>query len=339
MNRLLTIACILLLACGCTRERGPEPEVGERVEVSFAVPQITVEAESADAGEDMQESSVPPATRAVTPENLTGNTTVRIVAFKAGSNPSAANYIKDQAYYVDKTGALAPCTVNADGSFAAADAKGRIMLIPGKYDFYAVTPALALDAAKTGVSVAQEVDFATSVTANVTIAKTSPNPSPVTLTMLSRQASRVIVEIKKAADNPATSIKIDPDTGDGSVVIRGFSASPRTCTIGGALAAAAGADANTLKLPASRFTIAADKTTSTATAYVLPKTTGTLSLAFDLEIISPLDTKKQTLTGTVSNVVFAAGTSYKFTLTVHRSYVTLKVDSWVSGGTIPTPVG
>lgn len=339
MNRLLTIACILLLACGCTRDRGPEPDPGERVEVSFLVPQIAVEAESADAGEDMQESAVPPATRAATPENLKGNTTVRIVAFKAGSNPSAANYIKDQSYYVDNTGALAPCTVNADGSFKAADAAGRIMLIPGKYDFYAVTPALPLDAAKTGVSVAQEVDFATSVTANVTIAKTSPNPSPVTLAMLSRQASRVIVEIKKAATNPATSIKVDPNTGEGAVVIRGLSASPRTCTIGGALAAAAGADANTLKLPAARFTIAADKTTSTATAYVLPKTTGTLSLAFDLEVISPLDTKKQTLTGTVANVVFAAGTSYKFTLTVHRSFVTLKVDTWVNGGTIPTPVG
>ena len=338
MNRLLTIACILLLACGCKRERMPEPDAGERVEVSFLVLQIAAEAESA-AGENMQESVVKSVTRTATPENLMGNTTVRIVAFKAGSNPAAANYIKDQSYYVDNTGALAPCTVNADGSFKAADAAGRIMLIPGKYDFYAVTPALSLNAAKTGVSVAQEIDFATSVTANVTIGKTSPNPSPVTLTMLSRQASRVIVEIKKAADNPATSIKVDPDTGDGAVVIRGLSASPRTCTIGGTLSAAAGAEANTLKLPAARFTIAADKTTSTATAYVLPKTTGTLSLAFDLEVISPLDTKKQTLTGTVADVVFEAGTSYKFTLTVHRSFVTLKVDTWVNGGTIPTPVG
>lgn len=338
MKRLLTIAGILLLACGCTRERMPEPDAGERVEVSFLVPQIAVEAESA-AGDDMQSSVSPPATRAATPENLMGNTTVRIVAFKAGSNPAAANYIKDQSYYVDNTGALAPCTVNADGSFKAADAAGRIMLIPGKYDFYAVTPALSLNAAKTGVSVAQEIDFATSVTPNVTIGKTSPDPSLVTLTMLSRQASRVIVEIKKAADNPATSIKVDPDTGDGAVMIRGLSAGPRTCTIGGTLAAAAGADANTLKLPAAHFTVAADKTTSTATAYVLPKTTGTLSLAFDLEVISPLDTKKQTLTGTVADVVFEAGTSYKFTLTVHRSFVTLKVDTWVNGGTIPTPVG
>lgn len=339
MKRLLTIASILLLSCGCTGERMPEPESGERVEVSFAVPQIAVEAEPAAAGDDMQSSVCPLTTRAATPENLSGNATVRIAAFKAGSNPSAANYIKDQSYYVDNTGALAPCTVNADGSFKAADAAGRIMLIPGKYDFYTVTPALPLNAAKTGVSVAQETDFATSVTANVTIAKTNPNPSPVTLAMLSRQASRVIVEIKKATDNPATSIKVDPDTGDGAVVIRGLSASPRTCTIGGVLAAAVGAEANTLKLPAARFTVAADKTTSTATTYVLAKTVGTLSLAFDLEIISPLDTKKQTLTGTVDNVVFEAGTSYKFTLTVHRSFVTLKVDSWVNGGTIPTPVG
>lgn len=339
MKRLSTIACILLLASGCTQKELPEPENSERVEVSFAIPQITVETESAVAGEDMQESAGRLATRAVTPESLTKNTTVRIVAFKAGNNPSSANYITDQSYYVDNTGALAPCTVNADGSFKAADASGRIMLIPGKYDFFALTPALTLDAAKASVSVAHDVDFATSVTANVTIAKTSPNPSPVTLAMLSRQASRVIVEIKKAADNPATSIKVDPDTGDGAVVIRGLSASPRSCTIGGAMTATAGADANTLTLPAARFTIAADKTTSTATAYVLPKTTGTLALAFDLEVISPLDTKKQTLTGTVDNVVFEAGTSYKFTLTVYRSFVTLKVASWVNGGTIPTPVG
>ena len=91
-----------------------------------------------------------PVTRAA----LATGTTVRVIAYKSGdSNPATENYANECAYYWNGT-KLVPCRVDANGNKTADLPDWAMTLLPGTYDFYAVSPALPLAADKTKLATA-----------------------------------------------------------------------------------------------------------------------------------------------------------------------------------------
>ena len=125
-----------------------------------------------DAANASYNPAVTPQSRAAAEKTfvpLGEDVTVRIVAFKAGEqkNPATENFVAQQVYAVS-SGSLIPGTVDADGKFTASDAL-RMELLPGRYDFYAITPALPLHDDLTTVDVPNGVDYAVSATLGVTV--------------------------------------------------------------------------------------------------------------------------------------------------------------------------
>ena len=111
---------------------------------------------------------------------------------------------------------LKPCTVtpDADGKVASASTAGAkpLYLLPGTYDFYAITPAFA-SADHKSVSVAHGDDFASSLTAGVELkfsgivvqdGSENSTKGAVTLTTLDRKCSKIVFDVSsKIYSRPA----------------------------------------------------------------------------------------------------------------------------------------
>ena len=112
---------------------------------------------------------------------------------------------------------LKPCTVDDNGKMAADQTGAKpLYLLPGTYDFYAITPAFAPDAsAHTSVSVAHGDDFASSKTAGVTLKSgggvEQPDPASggstisgsngaVQLTVLGRKCARLSFTVSRKSE-------------------------------------------------------------------------------------------------------------------------------------------
>ena len=293
---LYTISALLLLT-GCTKElteEGSSRRDGKK-RMNFAAPSIHEE-------------------QAETRAALPINTTVRVVAFLAGGT----TYADEQTYYMDSEGKLKPCTVNSDGSFKAIDTENELALLPDKYDFYAITPALPLNADQKTVTVPNGVDYASSVTSNITV----NSDQTLTLTQLSRKSAKIALVVKKADDNAAmTSLAV---SGSGVTI----SALPASQSIGLNKDITPAEGTTTLNISSSAFTLAG--TTSTAITYLLPRL-GTKRMQVDYNLTYTVSGASETksVSGTMGNIVLEKGKSYTFTLTMRKTGASLSVTDWI----------
>lgn len=136
-------------------------------------------------------------TRAGAPVPLAEGTTVRVVAYRraqAGTPDLALDtYLAEATFRAGADGSLAPCTVDA--------ADNPLRLKVGEYDFYAITPALPLEADRRTVSVAHGVDFASSRTTASIAPQPAGAPQTVTLTTLERRCSNLYFTVSRKAEN------------------------------------------------------------------------------------------------------------------------------------------
>ena len=334
---LLLCGAVLLALAGCTKEpaEGPGGPKGGVVTVSFATPAIGETAAAAQTQNAARQTprnalsrtsgasaAALPATRAA----LAGNTTVRVVAFTAATgNPVQANYVAEQTYYVSG-GNLLPCMVNDDGSFATAAPTAKMELMPGSYDFYAVTPALPLNTDKATVSVANGVDYAASATKGVTV----DAPKTYTLTELDRKCAKVTFVVKKADDySEMSALGV---TASGTGLTLKYLPAAQSATLNADIPAAAGA--TTFTVPASAFTNT-DATTAKAATVLLPRATDDINLSYDLSYtISGNSTRGPAIGGTTFDLALEKGRSYTLTLTMLKSGggASLSVKEWTNNG-------
>lgn len=299
----------LALTGGCSEN--PSGEDGmPRVKVGFAAPDI-------EPAEGVSAAAAPGSKAA-----LADKTTVRVIVFRPNSGtPSSANYIAEQTYYMNGN-KLVPCTVNADGSFIAANTDGELSLPASRYDFFAVTPALPLNADHmTVANVPNGVDFAMSVTANVAV----DTDRTVTLTQLARKCANMNIVVQNAVDNASlTAVSV---TSNGNGVRLGNLAPAQNIVIGNKDFTPASGTTSFI-VAASSFT-KVNNTKMTGSVALLPRLGASrMSFSFDLTYTISSSTTRSTFTGTVGNLALEKGKAYTLTLTMKQSGASLTVSDW-----------
>lgn len=193
-------------------------------------------------------------------ESLASGTTVRVVAYKGTS------YVADNVYTADASGNLT--------------SSSEMRLIEGTYDFYAVSPALAIVSKTAGgptFTVGQGVDFAASKVSQKVTAYSGSNSSSkcaVALGELARKCSKLTFNVEPGSDIPlpVSSLKVM------GITLVGL---PTSLTATGATLPA-GSGSGTLTIPAGSFT--ANGTKCSGSTVVLPKTNGTFTMSMDVQI-------------------------------------------------------
>jgi len=255
MKKLLILASVMFALGGCSESdggSGADPNDG-KVAVSFVLPGIGVETEAGGAvtAPDASSGRVTargfasgggacsdvPATRTGAAVALDEGVTVRILAYKAGSSLASAasdGYVDEATYVAAKVNdgsgdkiILTPCTValDASGIVSSVSTTGAspLYLLPGTYDFYAITPAFA-SADHKSVSVAHGDDFASSSTAGVELkfGGTVEQPKPgatdgskltgsdgaVTLAVLDRKCSKIVFDVDRKSETAFDKLQI-----------------------------------------------------------------------------------------------------------------------------------
>lgn len=198
----LLAAC--LLAGGCSKDEAAEPGGGKgKVALSFTVDGFG------------EEGFVSPA--AGTKAALEYQTTVRIVAYRSGMEPSQESYVTEQTYFWDRS-ALVPCTVDEQGANPQPVSGQSLMLEAGSYDIYALTPAIALadDKVTLAVPLSNGVDYAFSkTTAQVPEPTLANRNMTLTLNTLQRQCGllSLILDVCEGYELGSLSISGMPDPG------------------------------------------------------------------------------------------------------------------------------
>lgn len=300
---LCGVAVVLLLA-GCSKDN-PDTTNREdgKVRISFSAPIVA---------EDAPSQAPQATTRAVLP---TG-TTVRVVAYTS-TNPT---YKADQAYYMAADNKLKPCTVDTNGEFIAEDTQSELALYPDTYDFYAYTPALPL-VNKNSVTVANGVDYASSVTSDITVSTDKTQ----SLNQLNRKCTRIKLVVKTDAAN--TLMKALSVAANG-VTINNL---PATTAVGINQSIPQASGSATLTVPQSAFTAeGASKTESSAITYLLPRLgTDRLKIDYNLTYTVSGSTETKLVSGSMGNTVLEEGKSYTFTLTMRQAGASLSVAEWI----------
>ena len=285
-----------------------------------------------DAANASYNPAVTPQSRAAAEKTfvpLGENVTVRIVAFKAGEqkNPATENFVAQQVYAVSG-GSLTPGTVDADGKFTASDAL-RMELLPGRYDFYAITPALPLHDDLTTVDVPNGVDYAVSATLGVTV-ETDDYTKAFSLKLkeLDRKCVRIILKVKPTDRSDfITGLSLTPD--GGGARFSGISDTVRNACIDGADNLQAPVDGS-YTIPSAAFT-ATDATTVAASAVLLPLTSDRMKLECDLDYTLSGDAApRQTTLSADVPLTLTQGQSCLLTLSVQQAQGSayLSVTDW-----------
>lgn len=306
-----TVLSVFLLVSCQQKNCITEPLTGKAVEVTFSVPEISSGilpapwngCKIANGSTTLECVYEPALTKAS--ENISQGTGVRVIAYKnAANNPHASNYIGEQTYTVSSSGTLQPTGGNT------------LLLIPGRYDFYTVTPALSLTG-NTTVSVGNKVDYATSVTQNKQISYAG-SAQNVPLTTLTRQCAKVTFVVKGADDfSTLTNLSIT------SLVVNNLPADISSAA-GNTLSPAAGGSGS---ITLTTFT--GSGTQVSATTVILPKTSGTVNLNYTLSYsISGTSTGSKTIAGTITTA-FANGGNYTVTLTLNKPKEYPDINGWI----------
>ena len=286
-----------------------------------------------DAANASYNPAVTPQSRAAAEKTfvpLGEDVTVRIVAFKAGEqkNPATENFVAQQVYAVSG-GSLIPGTVDADGKFTASDAL-RMELLPGRYDFYAITPALPLHDDLTTVDVPNGVDYAVSATLGVTV-ETDDYTKAFSLKLkeLDRKCVRIILKVKPTdRSNFITGLSLTPD--GGGARFSGISDTVRNACIDGAENLQDPDPDGSYTIPSTAFT-ATDATTVAASAVLLPLTSDHMKLECDLDYTLSGDAAlRQTTLSADVPLTLTQGQSCLLTLSVQQAQGSayLSVTDW-----------
>ena len=307
MKRLLLLTSGLLVLFGCSKsEQAAEPE-GEKIAVAFTLPGIGAEVVSSDcltgtrAGEADEDVEIVP---------LDEQVTLRVVVYRRkGTNADIANdtYVTDATYVTvkeDEHVVLKPCAIASDGTVTVKESE-LMQLRFGTYDFYAATPALALDADHRKVVVNHGVDYATSLTGAVEV-KLQPGggTQQIELTNLERKCSRLHFSISRAHQNIAKAAI-------NSVKLGKMTKSPATALLHAAITT--GDNTGEYQFPTGTFAELNEtsKFLSAGADEVLPKSKAAFELALNVAFN---DGDPQDLKATVPEIAFVPGVEYCFNL-------------------------
>lgn len=259
-------------------------------------------------------------TSASTRATLSTGTTVRVLAYQrvgASSDLSADIYMGENTYVTASDGSLSACVTDDEGK-VTSDTGTDMTLRSGTYDFYAVTPALAVTRnSGATVSVDHGKDYATSLTENVSIGTSSTNQS-VTLTTLDRKCAQLIFNIDRGAES-VTSVIVD------ELTLSEIATAPLTGSLAADLPAAA-TNSGTVSLASSAFT--ADATNAwkaSGSVAILPKSSATYGLTLTARFNG--NSTARTMSTTVPAIAFEKGMQYTYTLQLYGDKIVLKLSS------------
>jgi len=259
-------------------------------------------------------------TSASTRATLSTGTTVRVLAYQrvgASSDLSADIYMGENTYVTASDGSLSACVTDDEGK-VTSDTGTDMTLRSGTYDFYAVTPALAVTRnSGATVSVDHGKDYATSLTENVSIGTSSTNQS-VTLTTLDRKCAQLIFNIDRGAES-VTSVIVD------ELTLSEIATAPLTGSLAADLPAAA-TNSGTVSLASSAFT--ADATNAwkaSGSVAILPKSSATYELTLTARFNG--SSTARTMSTTVPAIAFEKGMQYTYTLQLYGDKIVLKLSS------------
>ncbi len=318
MKRLLLLTSGLLVLFGCSKsEQAAEPE-GEKIAVAFTLPGIGAEVVSSDcltrtrAGEADEDVEIVP---------LDEQVTLRVVVYRRkGTNADIANdtYVTDATYVTvkeDEHVVLKPCAIASDGTVTVKESE-LMQLRFGTYDFYAATPALALDADHRKVVVNHGVDYATSLTGAVEV-KLQPGggTQQIELTNLERKCSRLHFSISRAHQNIAKAAI-------NSVKLGKMTKSPATALLHAAITT--GDNTGEYQFPTGTFAELNEtsKFLSAGADEVLPKSKAAFELALNVAFN---DGDPQDLKATVPEIAFVPGVEYCFNLRLNGDMLELRL--------------
>ncbi len=300
-----TYLCFFLLLTGCSDKPEPFSE-RDRIAVRFSLSGIQAEVSTRVDGNGTSP--------------LAEGTTLRILAFKrVGTN---ADLSKDE-YMGEGT-----YEANSDGSLKEVSS---LLLPQGTYDFYALTPDLEVDKTSNSysVSINHGVDYASSLTAAVTV--TEDNPS-VLLTALTRHCSRLIFNFLPKYDN-IKSVVIH------SVALTNMVKAPVVGTLDEPLTVGTGDNATAITL--TEFTLSAESPLEySASTIALPRQAG----AFDFKMKACFNDKATEMVYSAhlpADLSFLPGYQYIFTVKMKGDAVELElgVAPWGDEHSFDTDMG
>lgn len=310
---------------------------GDEVTVDFALAGVRAVVQAAsEPGARSDGSAAAPTTGK--PVALAEGTTVRILAFaRAAANADIANdkFIAEATYVADAAGELTPCVVDADGAVTSATANPmRVPPAAYKYDFYAITPAVAVPDHRV-VSVAHGVDYACSLTSEEITPRVS-GAQTVTLNTLVRHCTQLLFSIAPDTDTDAAQ-KIT-EVAFTSVELKYISPAPyadNICSVWNPdswtipLTSEAAVAACNYVVPQSKFSaVNGSKVSFAGSDVVLPKKKADFVLKMDLAFNGASATSP--LTAPIKNLALAAGYRYHFNVKLQgaKLVLTLVVIPW-----------
>lgn len=288
--------CFFLLFAACSDK--PEPFLeSDRIAVRFSLSGIQAEVSTRADGDGTSP--------------LAEGTTLRILAFRrVGTNAdlSQDKYIGEGTYKANGGGSLKEVS--------------SLLLPQGTYDFYALTPDLEVN--KTGnsytVSVNHGVDYASSLTAAVTV--TEDNPS-VLLTVLTRHCSRLVFNFLPKYDN-IKSVTIH------SVALTNMVKAPVVGTLNEPLTVETGNNETAITL--TEFTSSAESPLEySASTIVLPRQAGAFDFKMKVYINSDEETGEKEYSAQLpADLNFSPGYQYIFTVKLRggKNELELSVAPW-----------
>lgn len=284
----------VLLLCSCT-ESELLPRERQPFAVQFSASGIGVEV----------------ATRASSSLPLADEATLRILAFRrAGESPdlSADEFMGEGTYKA----------ANGDGRLEAVSA---LLLREGTYDFYALTPDLAVtnpehngDGLTCAVSVGHGVDYATSLTVAKTVSEASPS---VRLDDLGRRCTKLIFELAPKAGN-ITSVSIE------SASLTNMTHAPVAATLHAALPVEGAAQTDELSIAGSEFSAPDADLKTSAARVTLPRKAGKFRFKMTAKFNGRGDAG-EFAADMPETLAFAPGTQYTFSLKMQGGTVRLEL--------------
>ncbi len=308
MKKLLFIL-LLAAATGChkSEEGAPKPAAAE-VTVRFTL----AGARSAQAVVRSVEGVTPGD-----PVALAEGTTVRVLAFeRAGENADIANdtFVAEATYVAGEDGALTPCVVDADGKIVAGT--GISMKLPPAeyaYDFYAITPAMAVPGHK-NIPVGHGVDYACSLTSKL-VEPSVTGSQTVALNTLVRHMAKLTFSVMPTegltGDKEITEIAFK------TIDLSYMSPAPYVdaiCSLWKPDSWTISNDANCCyTIPESKFSaVSGSKVDFVGTDFVLPKRKANFGLKLDVAFNG--SETVVALPATVPDMALAAGHHYNFSV-------------------------
>lgn len=287
MIKYLSVA---LLLCSCTENELQLREREQQFVIRFSTANVCTEV----------------VTRTASP--LTGGTMLRILAFRRiGESPdlSMDRYMGEGTYRaINGSGVLEPVS--------------SLLLRTGTYDFYALTPDLAVanvdhegDGAKCAVAVEHGMDYATSLTAGQTVSEASPT---VVLNDLGRHCTKLIFELMPKAGN-IRSVDI------ASAGLTNMTRAPVSAILNTALPIMGVSKSEELTIEGREFSVPDDDLNTSAFAVVLPREAG--KFKFKMNVAFNERELAEFVADMPETLAFTAGTQYTFTLKMKGGSVEL----------------